>query len=271
LKTCLLNIALFIYGLLLTNSSISAQILLPSYSAWDGFAFENKQAVESRDTEERFARFLLHITQQTRSRQAEQIGELLAAAEENNASARFLTLAEKYLYDPNSPYRNDEQYLLFLQYASEHRLKDYIANSRYQKHYMMVQKNRVGNAATDFAYSTQVGEKGNLYGLQSQYTLLFFHDPNCEECQAIKRYLENNNTAFAQIGVQIVAVYIDEEVDAWRKAQYLPYWLSVYAPDIDKQDLYDIKALPTLYLLDRNKKVLLKDAPLMQIMNFLRS
>jgi hypothetical protein len=229
---------------------------------WQGFAFANKQAVESREAEERFARFLLHITQQTRSRQAEQIGELLAVAEENNASARFLTLAEKYLYDPNSPYRNDELYLLFLQYASEHRLKDYIANSRYQKQYTMVQKNRVGMPAVDFPFITQTNKSGQLYGLQSQYTLLFFHDPNCEECQFVKQQLESQQLNFAQRGVQIVAVYIDEEVDAWRKAQYLPSWLSVYAPDIDKQDLYDIKALPTLYLLDSNKKVLLKDAPL---------
>lgn len=262
-------VILLIGLLFVTSSPIIAQIVLPQYSVWEGFAFENKQAVESREAEERFAHFLLSLERMAPTQQAEQIGELLAAAEGNNASAHFLTLAEKYLYDPNSPYRNDEQYLLFLQYASEHRLKDYIANSRYQKHYMMVQKNRVGNAATDFAYSTQVGEKGNLYSLQSQYTLLFFHDPNCEECQFVKQQLESQQLNFAQRGVQIVAVYIDEEVDAWRKAQYLPYWLSVYAPDIDKQDLYDIKALPTLYLLDNNKKVLLKDAPLMQIVKFL--
>lgn len=220
----------------------------------------------SRTEEEHFAHFLLGLEHLAPAQQAEHIGKLLAKAEQNNATAQFLTLAEKYLYDPNSPYRNDERYLLFLQYASSHQLADYTTNPRYQKHYAMVQKNRVGMPAADFLFTTQAGEKGRLYNLQSKYILLFFHDPDCEECQYVKQQLENQHTHFAQKGVQVVAVYIDDEVEAWRKAHYPSAWLSVYAPEIDRQDLYDIKALPTLYLLDTQKRVELKDARLEQIL-----
>lgn len=268
MKTFFLHITLFIYGLLLINSPIAAQVLLPQYSVWEGFAFSNQQAVESREAEERFARFLLHITQQTPTQQAKQIGELLAKAEQNNATARFLTLAEKYLYDPNSPYRNDERYLLFLQYAATHRLADYTTNTRYQKQYTMVQRNRVGTLAADFPFKTQTGEEGDLYGVQSQYILLFFHDPNCEECQYVKQQLESQHAHFAQKGVLVVAVYIDDEVEAWQKAHYPSAWLSVYAPEIDRQDLYDIKALPTLYLLDTQKRVVLKDAHIDKVVSY---
>lgn len=259
MKIYILHIALFFCGLLLINSPISAQVLLPQYSVWEGFAFGSQQAVESREAEERFARFLLGMAHQTPIQQAEQIGALLAKAEQNNATARFLTLAEKYLYEPNSPYRNDEQYLLFLQYAATHQFADYTTNPRYQKHYTMVQKNRVGTPAADFPFTTQAGEEGHLYGVQSPYILLFFHDPNCEECQWVKQQLESQHAHFAQKGVQVVAVYIDDEVEAWQKAQYHATWLSVYAPEIDRQDLYDIKALPTLYLLDSQKRVAVKD------------
>ena len=271
MKIYFLHIVSLVCGLLLGNSPIAAQVLLPQYSVWEGFAFENKQAVESRGAEERFARFLLGMAHQTPTQQAEQIGALLAKAEQNNATARFLTLAEKYLYDPNSPYRNDEQYLLFLQYVASHQLADYTTNPRYQKHYAMVQKNRVGHKATDFPYTTQAGEKGHLYGVQSQYILLFFHDPNCEECQYVKQQLESQYAHFAQKGVQVVAVYIDDEIEAWQKAQYPSAWLSVYAPEIDQQDLYNIKALPTLYLLDTQKRVLLKDVRLEEVINHRRT
>ena len=218
--------------------------------------------------EKQFAHFLLGLEHQTPTQQAEQIGALLAKVEQNNATARFLTLAEKYLYDPNSPYRSDEKYLLFLQYAATHQLADYTTNPRYQKHYTMVQKNRIGHKATDFPYTTQAGEKGQLYDLQSPYILLFFHDPNCKECQLVKQQLESQHAHFAQKGVQVVAVYIDDEVEAWQKAQYPSAWLSVYAPEIEQQDLYDIKALPTLYLLDTNKYVLQKDARLDKILKY---
>ena len=218
--------------------------------------------------EKQFAHFLLGLEHQTPTQQAEQIGALLAKAEQNNATAWFLTLAEKYLYDPNSPYRNDEQYLLFLQYVATHQLADYTTNPRYQKHYTMVQKNRVGMPAAEFPYTTQAGEEGHLYGVQSQYILLFFHDPNCEECQLVKQQMESQHAHFLQKGVQVVAVYIDDEVEAWLKAQYPSAWLSVYAPEIDQQDLYDIKALPTLYLLDTNKYVLQKDVSLDKILKY---
>ena len=271
MKIYFLHIALFICGLLLSNSPIAAQVLLPQYSVWEGFAFGNQQAVESREAEERFARFLLGMAHQTPTQQAEQIGALLAKAQQHNATARFLTLAEKYLYDPNSPYRKDEQYLLFLQYAATHQLATYTTNPRYQKHYTMVQKNRVGMPAADFPFTTQAGEEGHLYGVQSQYILLFFHDPHCEECQYVKQQLESQHAHFAQKGVQVVAVYIDDEVEAWKSASYPSAWLSVYAPEIDKQDLYDIKALPTLYLLNTRKLVLLKDVRLEEVINYLSS
>ena len=222
----------------------------------------------SRAEEEHFAHFLLGLESQTPTQQAEQIAALLTKAEQHNATARFLTLAEKYLYDPNSPYRNDEQYLLFLQYAATHQLADYTTNLRYQKHYAMVQKNRVGHKATDFPYITQTDEKGRLYNLQSPYLLLFFHDPNCEECQYMKQHLESQYAYFAQKGVQVVAVYIDNEVEAWRKAHYPSTWLSVYAPEIDRQDLYDIKALPTLYFLDAQKKVIVKDGMIEHVIQY---
>lgn len=219
----------------------------------------------SRAEEGHFAHFLLGLEHLAPAQQAEHIGKLLTKAEQNNATAQFLTLAEKYLYDPNSPYRNDERYLLFLQYAATHQLADYTTNLRYQKHYAMVQKNRVGHKATDFPYTTQASEKGLLYNLQSPYILLFFHDPNCEECQFVKKQLENQHAYFVQKGVQVIAVYIDDEVELWQKAQYPATWLSVYAPEIDKQDLYDIKALPTLYLLDTQKRVVVKDEIVEQI------
>ena len=270
LKTSFLHIALLLCGLLLTNYSTIAQVLLPRYSVWEGFAFSNQQAVESREAEERFARFLLSLEQQTPTQQAEQIGALLAKAEQYNATARFLVLADKYLYDPNSPYRNDEQYLLFLQYAAEQQLQEYVNNPRYQKHYTLVQKNRVGHKAMDFAYTTQAGNKGRLYDLQGPYILLFFHDPDCEECQYVKQQLESQQKAFAQKGVQVVAVYIDDEVAQWQKVEYPSAWLCVYAADIDNKALYDIRALPTLYLLDAQKQVVVKDGNWGQLIHYFK-
>lgn len=84
----------------------------------------------------------------------------------------------------------------------------------------------------------------------------------------MKKQLENQHAYFALKGVQVVAVYIDDKVEVWQKAQYPSAWLSVYAPEIDRQDLYDIKALPTLYLLDTQKWVILKDAQIDKVVSY---
>ena len=63
----------------------------------------------------------------------------------------------------------------------------------------------------------------------------------------------------------ILTVYPGENIGKW--VDYLlqlpAEWIHAYDQGmvITKKNLYDIKAYPTLYLLDKNKKVILKDSP----------
>ena len=62
----------------------------------------------------------------------------------------------------------------------------------------------------------------------------------------------------------ILSLYPDEGLDEWRKHrnEFPAEWINGYDKSftIKTKNLYDLKAIPTLYLLDANKKVLLKDA-----------
>jgi hypothetical protein len=63
----------------------------------------------------------------------------------------------------------------------------------------------------------------------------------------------------------VVNVYIDEDIQAWRS--YMPIypeeWYNGFDPDylIRGEWLYNVRAIPSLYLLDKEKRVILKDAP----------
>ena len=48
-------------------------------------------------------------------------------------------------------------------------------------------------------------------------------------------------------------------------------WINGYDKELTvrNRELYDLKAMPTLYLLDKDKKVLLKDAPVEQVEQYL--
>ena len=65
----------------------------------------------------------------------------------------------------------------------------------------------------------------------------------------------------------------DEELDEWRKHlnEFPKEWINGYDKKfaIKEQQLYDLKAIPTLYLLNKEKTVLLKDATAQAIEEYL--
>ncbi len=262
MKRSFLHAVLLFNGLFLLNSFLSAQSLPPQRSVWDGFAFGNKEEVESHRAEERFARFLIDVVRSSHSEQSEQVQSLLLRAEQAGCMERFMQLAEKYLYEPNSPYYNEKIYSVFLEYVV-HKKSGY---ERYKNHHASIAKNQVGSCAADFCFTYQNGEKGNLYDVKGKFVVLFFYDPSCDECKQVKRVLVNSRFAHQ---VVIMAVYIDHDVELWRKSDCPTSWHNVYAPDIDGKALYSIRALPTLYLLDEQKRVLLKDASVERLVRYL--
>lgn len=263
MKRSFLHAVLLFNGLFLLNSFLSAQSLPSQRSVWEGFAFGNKEEVESRRAEERFARFLIDVVRSSHSEQSEQVQSLLLRAEQAGCMERFMQLAEKYLYEPNSPYYNEEMYAVFLEYVV---LKK-SGYERYKNHYTSIAKNQIGSCAADFSFTYQNGEKGNLYDIKGKFVVLFFYDPSCNECKQVKRVLANYRFAHE---VVIMAIYIDQDVELWRKSECPDSWHNVYASDIDSKALYNIRALPTLYLLDEQKRVLLKDVSVERLVRELK-
>ena len=73
----------------------------------------------------------------------------------------------------------------------------------------------------------------------------------------------------------VVNVYIDEDIDAWRayEPNYPRNWLCGYDPDglVRSDRIYNIRAIPSLYLLDSEKRVLLKDAPPERVISWIQN
>lgn len=229
-------------------------------SYWQEFPFHDKAVVESREAEQKFAMFLLPLLDKNYLVNKEEVlSAFVDTIVKTNTADRFLALAEKYLYEPNSPYYNDEVYLCFLKYEAKTDFRHLSQSARFKRHYNMIQKNMKGEPATNFTYETQAGQKGSLYEIDAKYLVLFFNDPSCSECKNMKDELLQKQSALDSLGIKVFAVYIDDKPQEWRQANYSAEWLNGYAPEIEAQDLYNIRALPCLYLLDRDKNVLRRD------------
>ena len=181
-------------------------------------------------------------------------------------SLRILSLAQKYLYDPNSPYRDEDIYGRLAAHCGG----DLAAEAR------LCAMNRRGSVAADFVYEDARGRRHTLHGTEAPFTVLFFSNPGCTACKEIIDAMGSDPKAAWAVEVGLVAVvniYIDEDLEAWR--EYLPNypakWICGFDPLFTLRDdnKYHIRAIPSVYLLDSEKKVILKDAPTPRLLNTL--
>lgn len=203
--------------------------------------------------------------------------ELFRSAEvEKKMFLHFTELANKYLYDPNSPMRNEELYIPVLDVMLGSNVLDDVEKIRPQGRRELAERNRPGKKAIDFTYTLASGKVGTLYGVKAEYTLLFINNPGCHACEESIEELKQApaiNKEMAAGKLKILAVYPDEEKEEWER--HLPdfpmEWINGYDRKtvIKEKNLYDLKAIPTLYLLDKDKKVLLKDVMVGQVEQYL--
>ena len=195
-------------------------------------------------------------------------------------SARWrqtLRLEDFFLMDPNSPYRSEELYIPVL----ENLLTSPFATEEERLHAEWVEPrirlNRLGTEAADFGYVTRDGRPHTLYETidrrKPAQTLLFFSNPGCPNCKEITEALSADRVIRAQIAdgqLLVLNIYPDEDLQAWFDylSEYPKEWVCGYDPDqlIRSDTRYWLRAIPSLYLLDEKKRVVLKDAPLEQVL-----
>lgn len=203
-----------------------------------------------------------------------------AACERKDTSSNvfevFTDLVIKYLYDPNSPMRNEDHYSFYASCLAKSDLIEDVMKDKYAREAKGASLNRVGTKATDFRFSDKRGKIRTLYSIDAELTLLFFSNPGCTACKSIIDELNNDPVISGLISEGIMAVlniYIDEDLDAWRS--YMPIypdnWYNGFDPDfvLRGEGLYNVRAIPSLYLLDKDKVVIMKDAPEARVFDFL--
>ncbi len=231
--------------------------------------------VAKEELEQAFANWMYVMTEAGPASYDKAVGVLydkIVLCEKADSSSNIyegtVEVACRYFYDPNSPLRDEEMYLPLCRRLAESPLQDSLHRAKYAKDAANCSLNRIGTKAADFAFSDKNGRIRTLYSIKADWTLLFFSNPGCHACKDIIEHLKamkGFNESIAAKKLAIVNVYIDEDMTGWY--DYMPYypenWYNGYDHNlvIRTDHLYDVRAIPSLYLLDKEKKVVLKDAP----------
>ena len=259
----------------LTEAEARKAFLLTHY--WDKFSFTDTTLVDNRDvTEQGFVNFIALLLDGTTSEELarESLKNWCTGFVGKDHARRVLTLTtDEYLYNPNSPFYNENLYGLYLEALLGMLPQADAMRSSYQFKLGLVKRNNPGNQATDFTYYLPDGRRRTLADTQvkGDRLLLMFYDPECESCHEVLLQMAADATLAEAVRtgkLSVLAVYTEGNDEAWRKtlADMPEGWtVGTDHEAIKTGALYDLKAMPSLYLLDGNKQVILKDAPYEQI------
>lgn len=210
---------------------------------WSNYSFSDTTQTNRQTGEQGFVDFI-NLMQHADSAVCTRSARSFAQHITGKPSPFFEELTEHYLGSPRSPMRNDVVYAHLLRALPPTTSRTFLLQE--------VSRNQVGMMAADIPLDPQETGAKRLHEVQSELTLLVFHDPACEHCQEVLPMIKQSAVLKANSQrLRVVFVNTEKNTDA-QKAYYLP-------------------ELPALYLLDRQKRVLVKNGSLEETENYLNS
>ncbi len=153
----------------------------------------------------------------------------------------------------------------------------------------MVMANLIGEKAANLEMLDPTDKPSSLYNVDADFTVVCFWDPTCGHCKEEVPKLDSiYNAEWKQHNVKIFGV-LSAEIKDDMKEQWVKYinehhltdWINVYqskemraaeeaAKTAGFHQLYDITVTPTLYLLDKEKRIVGKKLTWEQINDLLK-
>lgn len=234
---------------------------------WDDFDFECGERIVEYDTIDIIYAMSDYVALIPRDKADSLLKSLMLRASHSRPVLDFFAMvAETVLHDPNSPMRNDEYYIPILEVLAESPLLDEYDRLIPAYSLDMISKNRLGTTATDFTYTLSDGHTGTLHGIKADYTILMFSNPGCPMCAEICEKIVASPliNELSEMGrIETLTIYPDADLEAWRNhLVHMPrQWINAYDKGmiITEERLYNLNAIPSLYLLDKDKRVIIKD------------
>jgi len=245
---------------------------------WDGVNFWDGRLAYTTFFEEKLDKYFNQLVVPHPDSVIKEIDYMLGFASINEEMTRFLLIkfVNRYL----------NQKFMWEDAVFVHLFEKYFSNKNYSwltdkgkktitdRAYSLM-ANIMGTPASDIVLPDTSGNITGLYDLKADYTLVVFWDPACSHCKEVLPRLDSfYHAKWKEAGLKMFA--IAKEIDGTRKdwlnfirENKLEEWTHVYyskAEDKTRIDnsipgysqLYDVQSFPTVYLLDRDKRIVAK-------------
>lgn len=237
---------------------------------WD--AMDWRDTVLTRDDRfmEQCAADFYAVTQHTDSVTASAaVKKMLdGASADPEAYRRIAEISQVYLFEPESPVADDELFLAVADRLMADRRLGEADMLRLADAHRAAVLNRVGRRASDFEFVGRDGLRSSLYDAvkTNSRTIVMFYDPDCHDCMDFERHLAD--AGLKDTGVIMISPYGEQDGLWARHAATMPAEWIVGLPvdeEFEDEEIYDLRAIPTVLLLDREATVIAKNLTLYNI------
>lgn len=123
--------------------------------------------------------------------------------------------------------------------------------------------NQVGNQAVELHLYSYDDQPVTISGVNAEYTVLFFFEPSCGHCKKATPKMKALADKYWSKGVEVLGIYTQTDKKEWGdfiEKQGLENWINAWDPHNQSgfRLFYDIRSTPSIYLLDRGKKIIAK-------------
>jgi len=163
-----------------------------------------------------------------------------------------------------SPVRKESLYIAMLHYAIDSTYIDKYRKRRYLYELDIIDKNHVGDKLPNFNLIMSNGDTTNLYDIKAERLLLYLQNPDCSTCKKVREKIKEIDAVLAEQKITVLTVYFENDKEMWQnylQNNAFSHWMHAWNYDltIEEKKLIDIRSIPSLYLLDKNKIILKKD------------
>lgn len=124
-----------------------------------------------------------------------------------------------------------------------------------------IKPNLIGNKAPEIRLYGLHDEIISLHHIDAEYTIIFFFEPSCGHCKKATPLMKAVSEKYWEKGVEVLAVYTQVDKKEWTtfiEEQGLENWINAWDPYHQSRfrQYYDVRATPSIYLLDKNKYII---------------
>ena len=262
----------------LANGKTDSMWVFNYYKAhyWDGYDFSDSRILNTPFLEPRLDRYFKNLVVQVPDSLIKDADWLVSKTAGNKDVKSFVVFYITNQYENPKTVGTEglwvhmaEKYYLSGEMGVSEDVRKRIVEKVNTMKYLLVNKTFPPLTLTDPA-----GKKVDLKTVAANYTVLFFYAPTCGHCKEaspkLKEFYEKNKAN----GIKVVAISTEHNMEEWKSfitTYHLDGLINGFdaLKEIDFGRKFDVVTTPTIYILDKNKKIIARKMPVEQLQDFM--